>query len=368
MSPAPDAGPPCSGILHIDIAFDWGDEVDLAAAHRLVPAETHTLARRPRTPPSIEYRPLPLQLALEPVALELPELGAMSVAGELTIFEFAAVSVAWRIPFQLSPAALGRLAISLTASAPLVAAARRAAEPIYRKLLPAIDDPSWSELSEEYLVFQLPPDGPVPAAGLLAGPQAGWVAGLVRLESTALSPEEVAEALRLRMSYSNDDLFVADWPAAVLIDRDCDETLEVIEFANLQLLEYRHIDRRLDDNLTTAAALIHKLRRSRLPFWRTQARPQRVLGDLKVEANGLFERTGNVLKLVGDQYLARVYRLLDARFHLEEWEKSIQRKLEVLEGTYQILSDQGATFRAEFLEWLIVLLIVAEILLALFRH
>src|SRR5262249_38897352 len=164
------------------------------------------------------------------------------------------------------------------------------------------------------------------------------------------------------------DLFVADWPAAVLIDRDCEETLQVIELANVQLLEYRHIDTRLDNSLSTAYQLIHGLSRSRMPFWRTHARSLRVLGDLKLEATDLFERTGNVLKLVGDQYLARVYRVLAGRFHIEEWEKGIRRKLEVLEGIYQTLSDQAATFRAELLEGMILLLIVMELVLAFYHH
>ena len=91
----------------------------------------------------------------------------------------------------------------------------------------------------------------------------------------------------------------------------------MIEFANLQLLEFRHIDRRLDDSLAQASRIIHPLTRTTLPFWRIHTRPLRQLGELKVEANGLFERTGNVLKLVGDSYLARVYRLVDARFTAE---------------------------------------------------
>jgi hypothetical protein len=152
-----------------------------------------------------------------------------------------------------------------------------------------------------------------------------------------------------------------------LIDRDCDETLEVVEFANLQLLEYRHIDNRLDENLTAAYRYIHPLTRSSLPFWRIHARPLRVLGELKVEANDLFERTGNVLKLVGDPYLARLYRLISARFHLEAWEESIQRKLEVTEGVHQVLADQAGAFRMEFLEVLVVLLILLELLLAILR-
>src|SRR5207253_3042218 len=175
---------------------------------------------------------------------------------------------------------------------------------------------------------------------------AAWLAGLVHLENQPLSPGEIAEALKLQLSYSPDDVFIADWGAAVLVDQDCDETLQAIEFANLQLLEFRHIDNRLDANLATTYDMIHSLANSWLPFWHSPARSLRALGELKVEANGLFERTGNVLKLVGDQYLARVYRMLASRFHLEEWERGILRKLDVAEGVYRVVSDQTDTYRA----------------------
>src|SRR5439155_10770563 len=174
-----------------------------------------------------------------------------------------------------------------------------------------------------------------PAELLQAPPgETPLLAHLVHLESGSLSPEEVAEALRLYLRYGPDDLLVADWAAAVLIDRDCAETLEAIEYANMQLLEFRHIDNRLDESLAAAYRLIHPLTRSWMPFWRSHARPLRAMGELKVEANDLFERTGNVLKLIGDPYMARVYRMLAARFHLEVWEKSIQRNLVVAEGVY----------------------------------
>src|SRR5207253_5238195 len=136
----------------------------------------------------------------------------------------------------------------------------------------------------------------------------------------------------------------------------------------LQLLEYRFIDKLLDDRLTEAYRLIHPLTRRWLPFWRTHAQPLRALGELRIYANSLFERTGNTLKLVGDQYLARVYRILASRFHLEEWEQSIQRKLDVTEGVYQVISDQTDTYRAEFLEIVVVVLILLEVVLALVRH
>jgi hypothetical protein len=355
-----------AGVLHVYVAFDWGEEINLDQARELVPAERHVLPRRRRTPPSITFRPPPLRFQMAPVSMDLPGLGAIEVPAEATVFDFAAVSLALHIPIQLSAEALTDLAGHLAEPSGIVQKARKAMQPLFKRLMPAIQNPQWQDdFSEEYFVFQLQPTG----SGLPSSTsQSAWLAGLVRLESGPLSTDEVAEAMRLSIRYSPEDLLVADWAAAVLIDRDCDETLQTIEFANLQLLEFRHIDNRLDDDLTSAYGMIHESARSRLPFWRSPAKSLRRLGELKVEANGLFERTGNVLKLVGDQYLARVYRLMAARFHLEQWEKSILRNLEVTEGVYQVLSDQTSTYRAEFLEIMIVLLIVIEIVLAWVRH
>ncbi len=357
-----------TGALHVYVAFDWGDEVDLERARQLVPAEVQALPRRRRTPSSFEYRPLPLRFQLPPVQIVCPELGTIRSPAEVTMFDFGAVSFALELPCQLSPAGLSRLAEWLATPAPLIEVARTALKPLYQKLLPAIQDAQWKEdFSEEYFVFHLPPSEWLSPDRLL-NENCDWLARLLRVENTPLSHEEVAEALRLHLRYSPWDLFIPDWAAAVLVDRDCEETLQTIEFTNLQLLEFRHIDDRLDDSLKSAYGLIHKLTRSILPFWRSHARHMRAVGELKAEANDLFERTGNVLKLVGDQYLARVYRQLATRFHLTEWEHSIQRKLEVIEGIYQVLSDQASTYRAEALEIVVVALIVTEIALALFRH
>ena len=252
----------------------------------------------------------------------------------------------------------------------LIQAARQAVAPLHEKLLPAVTKPHWShELWEEYFVFHFPPGAPLLPEAVLED-EARWLAGLLRLEDQPLSKQESAEAVRLTLRDGEEDLFVPDWAAGVLLDdeQECMETLQVIEFANLQLLEYRHIDGRLDADLGRASALIERASGSRLPFWHGPEAPLRVLGQLRVEATGLFERTGNVLKLVGDPYLARVYRLLATRFHLREWERSIQRKLDVIEDVYQVVSDQTATFRTEFMEVIVIILIVVEILLALFHH
>jgi hypothetical protein len=355
--------------LHVFVAYDWGDEVDLERARKLAPSETIGLPRRRRTPPSIAFRPPPLRFRTPPMVLSLPELGKIELPGDVTVFDFAAVSFALRIPFTLPVEALIRLADALADPAAVLNCARTAVDPIYQRLLPAVRDALWQDsFSEEYFVFQLVPDERLVVADLEHSQEARWLAALSRLERGPLSDEEVTQALSLHIRYSPRDLLIPDWASAVLIDQDCEETLQAIEFANLQLLEFRHIDNRLDETLAAADKMLRSSVRSRSRLSHRHGQTLWLLGELKVEANILFERTGNVLKMVGDQYLARVYRLMARRFHLEEWEQSIRRKLEVTEGVYRVVSDQADTFRTEFLEIVIIFLILLELILAFVRR
>jgi hypothetical protein len=359
----PPSDAPLTGTLYAYVAFDWGDEVRLEQARTLVPAESQVLPRRRRTPLSIRYRPPPLRCVLESIPLEVPEIGTVQAQAEVIVFDFAAASVSLRIPFQLSTTSLARLASHLTQCESITDAAHKAVQPLHRKLLPAIQDPLWSELTEEYFVFHFHKDTFDIESVVDQHPQ--WLAALLRMELEPLHAEEIAEAMKLQIRYGLTDLLLADWAAAVVVDDAPEDTLQVIEFANLQLLEFREIDNRLDDRLAKTYQVVHALARGWLPFWRPYTVQLRSLGELKVEANGMFERTQNVLKLVGDQYLARVYRLLAARFHLDVWERSIERSLNVIEGSYRVLSEQGAAWRAELLELTIVVLIVVEIALNL---
>ncbi len=355
---------PLTGVLHVFVAFDWGEEVDLEQARKIVPAEVQALVRRPRTPSSIAYRLAPLRFVLGNLLVQMPEIGQQLVEVDATLFDFAAVSASLKVPFRLTPAQLTRLAGWLADPASLVLLTRSALTPLYQQLRPAISKPEWrADFTEEYLVFEFPPSESLSPETLVER-HTPWLASLLALEPNALSAEELADAVRLRVSYSPADLFLADWAAAVLIDRACEETLQVIELSNLQLLEYRYIDNRLDDIIEVAYRQIQPSSRWRFPLSMFHG-PLRQLGELKVDANEVFERTGNVLKLVGDQYLARAYRQLAERFHLPQWEESIHRKLEVIESVYKTLADQAATARGELLEVTVVILIVIEVVAAL---
>src|SRR5262245_30693315 len=102
-----------AGVLHIYVAFDWGDEIVLDKAAALVPASRHELSRRRRTPSSFSYRPAPLHLALDATPLDLPEIGPLQAAAEVTLFDFAAVSLDLCVSFNLERERLTRLAGAL---------------------------------------------------------------------------------------------------------------------------------------------------------------------------------------------------------------------------------------------------------------
>jgi len=358
---------PLVATVHLALAFDIGDEIDLDRTRVILQAEPGQLPRRRRTPDSIGYRPAPIRVELEPAGIVLP--GEWSLArpprGELTVFDFGAISLSVQFHLEATPAALLELAGRLAEPAPLTEAARRLLAPWLRRIQPAVLDFAVSEMNEEYIVFQL-----WERRGDWIENRGDWIAGLVRLESEPLSPGEVREATRLFLSYTPRDLVILDWAAGVVADLECADTLQVIEFANVQLLEFRHIDDRLDDRLEAAYRLIRPERhRPWFPRrWRLHGDAVRQIRELEIEATSLFERVDNSLKLIGDQYLARVFEVASARFHLRDWQQSIRRKLETVGHVYDLLTQQAGGQRMEALEITVVLLIALEIVLAILRH
>ena len=194
--------------------------------------------------------------------------------------------------------------------------------------------------------------------------QAETVAQVLRGAPHPLSQQEIADATALRLSFGPNDATIIDTDAAILFDPEGEDVRDLIEFANTQLLEMRFLDHELDDVLEGAyeTLLGRRWRRWRLapvgPDLRSLAR-------LQLDAAILFEQVTNALKLVGDQFLARVYALASRRFHLAEWDTSISRKLQTIDGIYEKMTDRATSRRTEMLEWIIIILIAVEIGLSL---
>ena len=118
-----------------------------------------------------------------------------------------------------------------------------------------------------------------------------------------------------------------------------------------------------DAALEQAYRFLSRRRWSPLPLFFGFRHELRRIGRLQADSALLFEGVNNALKLIGDQYLARVYRDASARLHLQEWDTAILRRLETLESIYAKLHDQQTTWRMEVLEWIIILLIAVSIVL-----
>jgi hypothetical protein len=182
---------------------------------------------------------------------------------------------------------------------------------------------------------------------------------MLRSEHAALSEQEVTDALSCRIALGQDDLALIDWNAALLLGPEIEDLLPVLEYANVQLLVMRHLDDQLDEALEDAYELLY---RRRWMFLRPSANLRRV-ALLQADAAITFEGLTHSVKLLGDQFMARFYRAVAGRFHLADWDASINRKLRTLDSIYQKLSDRQAHIRMEILEWIIILLIAVSIAL-----
>src|SRR5262249_49079429 len=133
------------------------------------------------------------------------------------------------------------------------------------------------------------------------------LAQILRAGTNELAEDEVADAVSRRLSFGRDDITIVDWNSAIVVDREYEDTLAVLEFANLELMEMRYLDQRVHNALTLAYETLSKRPWRRVRFGSDPFQLRRV-AQWQVDSAILFEGVNNPLKLLGDQYLARLYR------------------------------------------------------------
>jgi hypothetical protein len=170
--------------------------------------------------------------------------------------------------------------------------------------------------------------------------------------------------MKNRLSYLADDLVVPTWNAAFVYDTDAgvQAALEIFEFANSQLLEFRYYDQLLDVELGRIYSQLEKPPRFMF-LARGYVAATSHLHTLFIEVNEITDRTENALKMVGDIYSARLFRLTGARLGLASWKGSVKEKLETLDDIYRFAVEQLAVSRGHFLEITIILILVLELVL-----
>ena len=193
-----------------------------------------------------------------------------------------------------------------------------------------------------------------------------YIAQIVRGERANFSGAELHEILESRMSYYETDLLVVGWTAALVYDTPAGAapTLQLLEYANSQLLEFRHYDGVLTRLLS---GVYRQLDRGTgfLARWRLAREAER-LNLIRLEIRELTERVDNSIKFLSDMFAARLYRMAAAKIGVPDYRALVEQKLDSAGELYGLMTDRFYQGRAFVLELMVVVILIIE-LVFLFR-
>jgi len=173
---------------------------------------------------------------------------------------------------------------------------------------------------------------------------------LLRNEHRPLSQEETAEIFGNSLAYYKTDVTVVTSSAALVYGRSEEALGEsyVLEYAKVQLLEYRHYDallaRVLDDIYPREANKYNRIR---------------------AEIMEVRERIDSAIKFVGDVFYARVCRAAAESMGMFQYRAALDDKLHTLGELYGFMIDQfneARTFVLEFAAAILALLGVLSLI------
>jgi hypothetical protein len=352
-----------SGQIFALYLFDVAEAIDLAAAAKLVGGTTRArLEPKAATPAYFQYQQPPL--TFDGGAVDLPALDDFRIT--FRIFDYGVVSLRLSKPFAGTWTDLSRVAQTLVENEALERQSEQACRAVARRLAPSLEKSRRGFLSEDYLVFAINELDRPHTSDDLVDAHGNVIAALLRGEPAALSRQERDEVLSHRISYLADDLVIPTWNAAFVYDNPAGTlaAVEICEFANSQLLQFRYYDDLLDAELARIYAEMQRARWYDCILGRHFVRTARQVHALFIDVNELTDRTENALKIIGDVYAARLFGLVGRRLDLERWKTNVNEKLKTMDDIYRFLVDQVSMLRGQFLELTIVLLFIFEIALA----
>jgi hypothetical protein len=357
-----------SGHLFFFHAFDAGFEIALEEARPLCEAsDSPGIAGLRPAPAHLQYRPRPLTVPTGAVPVTVSGK-TFSLDATIKIFDFGALSVTLTLPLEdLSLDEYAEIALSLASENGMEKSARDAARRLFERIRPAVSRPKFADLVEEYCVWHVGGFSPGLSGTEALARLPREIARLLTLERGELSEAAVAEIVRTPIRYFDNDLFLAEWNAAFVYDPKFQDTAEVLEFLNIQVLELRFFDRLLHEAIEGVSEELLPRRRLFHILHDPYEVPLRKLSGIRTDVTLIRERIYNALKLVGDAYLARVYEEARRKVGAEKHEGTVRDQLATLTDIYTVLNNQAAAARAETLELIIILLIGIEILMGLLR-
>jgi hypothetical protein len=329
---------------------------DILGARRTEPSFKHA------TPEYVRFENPPVVEALEPIRLGSGE----TVQPQIKYYDYGVISVLMSLPFEGDWESLSNLAARWVPSAELEQQAEKIVRSRLKRIAPAMVRPYSHWLGEDYYVFLLSEvEGQPLGTDLLRdhGPQ---IAQIVRGEHAELAQAEKDDSLQAALSYYPRDLIVIGWNASLIYDTPsgAETSVQILEYVNSQLLEFRHYDELLTRELAAVYESL-KHRAGLLKRWQMRREASR-LTTVTVEVTELVERADTAIKFVSDMFSARLYRLAATKVGVPEYKNLVNAKLKTAEGLYHFLIEEFHQSRGFVLELMVVIILLIE-LIFLFR-
>ena len=350
------------GSVLVLIQFDVCEELRLDRLQQAVSARTLEQPSLKHSPAYVRYERPPVVEPIEPLVLESGE----RLGGEIKYYDYGVVSVIFQLPFSGSWESLVHLASRWVWDADFASRA----EPIVRQKLErataAMIKPYSRWLSEDYFIFHVREATGNPSAADLTRNFGLQIAQVVRGDRLLLSDGESREVLQSQVSYYAGDVSVIGWNAAFLYDTTAgaETAIQLLEYANSQLLEFRHYDELLTGILDRVYDLLAE-KKGFFAGWGL-ARSATNLHTVLLDVAELTERADNAIKFLSDMFAARLYKLAAGKVGVPDYKDLVARKLRTAEELYQDMVAQFNHSRAFLLEATVVLILLIE-LFFLFR-
>ena len=132
----------------------------------------------------------------------------------------------------------------------------------------------------------------------------------------------------------------------------------MLELANLQMEEFRVMDRTLDRYLNQVYTDLEK---RRFPFLGISTSTLGELRRFRIDVAKLADEVTHITKFFGDWYLARVYLGARDRFYLDQWKQSVEQRLGQLDQLYTVVHSEVYEKRMFWLEVIVVILIAIDV-------
>lgn len=197
-----------------------------------------------------------------------------------------------------------------------------------------------------------------------------WIAGILLNESKfdQLSDEYVDKTLARKLSYYSNDAIFVDWDATFIISNsdNYEDELITIDTSNIQLLEYRVYQKEVDKMIDS---INDKLKNLQVDIWkillvrRNLIKLSTDISDFYTEYKSMIDDVNKIIMSFGDWYIARLYSLLSDSFKLRDIEFRLEETFDMLIRIRDFINDQVSEDTSSFLEFIVILLFVIEIIL-----